>query len=379
VVIVHDYLTQLGGAERVALAMLRTFPGARLVTSVYNAETTFPEFADFEIETSRLQRYAALRRDPRQALPLLASAFDSMHIDDAEVVISSSSGWAHGVSTTAPKIVYCHNPARWLYQRDEYTQDASPTARLGLAVTGPFLRRWDKLRAATATRYVANSRIVAERIWQTYHRTAEVVPPPVSIDTSAPQEPIAGLAPGYFLTVSRGRGYKNVEAVVRGILKLPRERLVLVGSLPADLVVDSDRVIPLANVSDEQLRWLYANCRAVVSASHEDFGLTPLEGNAYGRPAAVLRAGGFLDTVVEGQTGVFLDRPTPESVAAAVLSLPEAPDEGAIRAHAMSFGESAFASSMRRIVDETLLATETGLRAVPAQATPTPAIATGVA
>src|SRR4051812_17900219 len=121
-VIAHDYVSQRGGAERVTLALLRAFPGAPLVTSVYEPEQTFPEFQAHDIRTSSLQRIGAFRRDPRLALPLLARTWVRTVIDSADVVVASSSGWAHGV-TTAPgvrKIVYCHNPARWLYQTNEY-------------------------------------------------------------------------------------------------------------------------------------------------------------------------------------------------------------------------------------------------------------------
>ena len=114
VVIVHDYVTQRGGAERVVLDLLRSFPGARLVTACFEATATYPRFSEYEIETLWTNRVPLFRRDPRRAFPFLARAFASHVINDADLVICSSSGWAHRVSTSAPKIVYCHNPARWL-------------------------------------------------------------------------------------------------------------------------------------------------------------------------------------------------------------------------------------------------------------------------
>ena len=123
VAVVHDYLTQRGGAERVVLALMEAFPGARLVTSVYNPETTFPEFAKYDVETTWLNNVGVFRKDPRRAMPLLPMVFSGVELTDVDVVVCSSSGWSHGVRTDAPKIVYCHNPARWLYQRHHYVEE----------------------------------------------------------------------------------------------------------------------------------------------------------------------------------------------------------------------------------------------------------------
>ncbi|MHB8509172.1 MAG: glycosyltransferase, partial [Candidatus Dormibacteria bacterium] len=125
IAIVHDYLTQRGGAERVVLGMLQAFPDARLITSVYNPETTFPAFGDRVVETSGLQRVEAFRTDPRRALPLLAKTFSRTTVRDVDLVLCSSSGWAHGVTTTAPKLVYCYNPPRWVYQHSDYVEAQS--------------------------------------------------------------------------------------------------------------------------------------------------------------------------------------------------------------------------------------------------------------
>src|SRR5215212_2416467 len=122
VALVHDYLTQLGGAERVVLEMARAFPEAPLYTSVYAPDRTYPGFRDVDVRTSLLDRVPLFRAHHRAAFPLLAPAFSTMRVD-ADVVLCSSSGWAHGVRTRAPKIVYCHAVARWLSQRDRYLGD----------------------------------------------------------------------------------------------------------------------------------------------------------------------------------------------------------------------------------------------------------------
>ena len=348
VAIVHDYLTQRGGAERVVLALLRIFPGARLITSMYRVEGTFPEFAKERVETTWLNHLSIMRQDPRRALPFLAQAFDRTEIEDVDVVIASSSGWAHGVRTSAPKIVYCHNPPRWLHQPEEYLAGLGPLPQFASLAMRPYLRRWDQQAAATVAAYIGNSTPVVDRIRRAYGRDALLVPPPVMIDVTGPCEPMEGIEPGFLLTVARARTYKNTEVVVDAVQELAGDRLVVVGSTQR-----SGQVRGVGRVSDAQLRWLYANCRALVSASYEDFGLTPLEANAFGRPAVVLRAGGFLDTLVEGVTGVFIEEPTAAAVANAVRGLPSV-DEDAVRAHAQKYSEAAFASRMREIVADVL-------------------------
>ncbi|MHB8185481.1 MAG: glycosyltransferase [Dermatophilaceae bacterium] len=344
IAIVHDYLTQRGGAERVVLALLRAFPNARLVTSVYRPEGTFPEFAEHAVQTTWLNRVPALRADPRRALPLLAPTIGRVLIEDVDVVIASSSGWAHGVRTSAPKIVYCYNPPRWLHQPEEYLAGQGAAAHSALRAMTPYLRRWDQRAAASATAYIGISTPVVDRIRRAYGRDALLVPPPVMIDVTGLREPIEGIEPGFLLTVARARGYKNTDVVIDAMDRLAGERLVVVGDTR-----ESARVRGVGRVSDAQLRWLYGNCRALVSASYEDFGLTPLEANAFGRPAVVLRAGGFLDTLVEGVTGVFIEEPTAAAVADAVRGLPSV-DRDAVRAHAQRYSEAAFAKRMREIV-----------------------------
>ncbi len=346
VAIVHDYLTQRGGAERVVLSLMRAFPGARLVTSVYNPEMTFPEFRDYEVETTWLDRVGTFRKDPRRAMPLLPVVFSGVQLDDVDVVICSSSGWAHGVRSPAPKLVYCHTPARWLYQPQQYVEQHGSTVRLMVKTLSPYLKWWDRKAAGSVTTYLANSTIVAKRIQQEYGVSAEVLPPAITIDADGDQEPVKDLEPGFLLTVSRARGYKNVGFVCEAVESLPGERLVVVGGLPdreGTTQTWSARLQGVRGVSDAQLRWLYANCAAVVAASHEDFGLTPLEGNTFGRPAVVLRAGGFLDTMVEGRTGCFIEELTETAVRQAILDLRALGlDRDEITAHAQRFGFEAF-------------------------------------
>jgi glycosyltransferase involved in cell wall biosynthesis len=354
VAVVHDYVTQRGGAERVVLAMLEAFPGAPLYTSLYDPERTFPAFGDADVRPLPMNRLPPLRRWHRLAFPLLARAFSRLEVP-ADVVVCSSSGWAHAARTRGRKVVYCHAPARWLYQPGRYLRGRRGPASAALLLLRPRLLEWDRRAAASAHRYVANSTEVSRRIRSLYGLEAEVLPPPPALEPG-PDRAVDGIEPGFVLCVSRLLPYKNVDAVIGAVRSLPDERLVVVGSGPEHrrLAADAPANVSFCqSLADEELRWLYGACAAHVSASYEDFGLTPLEAAAFGRPSAVLRFGGFLDTVVEGETGVFFDEPTPQAIRTALVELrARAWDEDVLRRHADRFSKARFVRRLREIAEE---------------------------
>ena len=327
VVLAHDYATQRGGAERVALKIAEAFPGAPMFTTLYDPSGTFPEFGDLDVRPGPLNKYGVLRRHHRLALPLLAPAVDAQRVS-AKVLIASSTGWAHGYRGADHTIVYCHAPARWLYQKDRYLGSyrgrgwrgvvRQAAARTALSELMTPLRDWDRRGAQRAERYLANSTITQRAIAEVYGIDAEVLPPPPVLGPSGEERAVPAVEPGYVLCVARLLPYKNVDAVVRAVNALPDTRLVVVGIGP-DLErlrsLAGPRVQLVGRVEDEELRWLYRNAAALVAASYEDYGLSPLEAGMFGRPSVALRAGGFLDTIVEGETGVFFDAPTPDAIA----------------------------------------------------------------
>ena len=359
VVIAHDYLTQRGGAERVVLALARTFPDAPIYTTLYDPSTTYPEFAAHTVVTSPLNRVRYLRRHHRSALPLLPLASERLRIPDADVVVASSSGWAHSFPTDAARLVYCHSPARWLYQSKDYLGDARSSIAAVLAMLTPLLVRRDKRAALSADRYLAHSAVIAERINRVYGLEAPVVFPPGGMPAEGePQQidEVAQWAPeGFLLVVSRLLAYKNVAAAISAVAGR-EEKLLIVGAGPLEAQLTAmapPNVRILSNIGDAQLRWAYATCRALLAPSYEDFGLTPLEAGAFGKPVAALRGGGYLDTVQEGRTGVFFDEPEPQAIAAAITELNQREWAGEqIRAHAATFGEKRFAAAIRAHVDD---------------------------
>jgi glycosyltransferase involved in cell wall biosynthesis len=355
VAIAHDYLTQRGGAERVVLALQSAFPTSPIHTTVHEAAGTFSSFSQSHIVTSPLQRVGPLRRDPRLALPLLASATARLRVD-ADVTICSTTGWAHGVQASGAKVLYVHNTARWLYQRAEYLANLPARARYLLGPLAPSLRRWDQRAAATADVVLVNSAVTQARVREHWGREAEILRPPPGLSLDGPRRTVDGLEPGFLLTVSRLLPYKRVDAVVRSLDALPGSRLVVVGTGPDRSRLEAmapPGVTFLGSVDDASLRWLYANAEALVTAAHDDFGLAPLEAMQFGTPVVAVREGGFLETVLEGESGVFFDEATPEAVRRGVLDLRTARwDRSAIEARAAVFSREAFTRRIRDVVSD---------------------------
>jgi len=211
------------------------------------------------------------------------------------------------------------------------------------------LRRRDVRAAGAATKYLANSHSVAVRLKAAYNIDAEVLHPPVHLDASGPMAPIPEIKPGYFLVVARPRGYKHTQVVIDAAESIG-ERLVVVG---AEVRTHGPGVESLGRVSDATLRWLYRNAVATVGASYEDFGLTPLESNLFGTPVIALRAGGYLETVVEGKTGLFFGSPSKDEISLAMRQVRSMQFSlQVLREHADSFSSGDFVSRLRAIAQE---------------------------
>jgi glycosyltransferase involved in cell wall biosynthesis len=242
VVLAHDYLTQRGGAERVVSCLADAFPRSPIVTSLHNPDDTFPEFDGRAVVASPLNLSWLMRHRFRLGLPLYGWIFEHARLPrDTDVVVASSTGFAHGVRTPpgTRKIVYCHSPARFLYLMDDYLGGPWWHSPQGWALKAlrPVLVAWDQRAATTADRYLCNSSVVRERIRRVYGIDATVVSPPHSLDPTGPQEPVPGLTGGkdangnarFFLAVSRLMPYKNVHVLLRTFAELPDEHLVVVG------------------------------------------------------------------------------------------------------------------------------------------------------
>lgn len=349
VAIVHDYLVNRGGAEKVTLALHRMFPDAPIFTALYHPEATFDAFAAADVRPSRLQRRS---RDPesfRRFLPAFARAFRSMDLRGFDLVISSSAGFAHHVRPAgACHVVYCHTPPRFLWD-ETYDRSVAPRwARLLVPAVLAGLRRGDRRAAARAHAYVANSKVTALRIKRVYGLRSVVVHPPIETTRFT-----TGPTGDHYLAVGRLLPHRRMDLAVEAFTLLGK-RLIVVGDGPAraGLEAIAGPTIEFAGaVPDERLEALYAGCRGVVVPGVEDFGIVPLEANAAGRPVIARAAGGALETVLDGRTGVLFDGATPQALADAVLRRESLRFEPAVlRAHAAGFDEAHFAHRLRTVV-----------------------------
>jgi glycosyltransferase involved in cell wall biosynthesis len=348
VAIVHDYLVQYGGAERVVEALHELWPEAPVYTSMHEPRALPAAFADMDVRTSFMQHLPVVRRQWKLGLPLYPRAFGALDLSGYDLVVSSSSGWAHGVSVApgAVHVVYCHNPPRWLYRTRSY----GAAERIAAAPLLPLLRRWDRRAARKPTAYVANSAAVRERIFAAYGRHAQVLHPPVRTSRFRIEEP-----DDYYLCASRLNSYKRIDLAIEACRRLGR-RLVVAGDGPARRSLQRSAgggVEFTGRVDDDALARLLERCRALIVPAEEDFCITAVEAMAAGRPVIAYARGGALETVVPRRTGVLFEPATPESLGDAIRRLELLPiDPGAIRAHARRFDEQRFRDELLGLVAE---------------------------
>lgn len=315
VAIAHDYLQQAGGAERVVAEWSRALPESTIHTLAYRAGATYPDFGDRDIHPKLHNNF--LTHKVEFLLPLLPAIARSIHINEADVALVSSSGWAHQFTYTVPTIAYVHSPARWLYESADYRRDIRWPARTALNLFSGHLRGKDAPSMARMDKLFANSRTTQDRIHRVYGLDSEVLHPPVSAITAAAQIPLRLLPETFALVVSRFRGYKNIVLAIESA-KLARMPIVIVGAGTETLDNPGESVFALGMVPDRQLRWLYQQASVLIGSSHEDFGLTPLEANCEGTPVAAIPLGGYLESVSPGTSGILSADETPQALSAAI-------------------------------------------------------------
>ncbi len=354
VAFVHDYLTQFGGAERVLLAMHELYPNAPIYTSLYDRAPFEGAFDSIDVRTTWLQRIPFACRSFRALLPLYPHAFESLDLAEYDLVISSTSSFAKGVRVRdgATHVSYVHTPTRFLWRQDEYAFDVAPAwSRPLLGAILPAMKRWDYAAAQRPTHIIANSRNVAQRIEACYGRSCEVVHCPADIESFAPVP--ASQVSTYYLVATRMLPYKRVHLAIEACRELDVP-LVVIGSGPDERrlrAMSGPSVRFTGHVSDEERRGLFARARAVIVPGEEDFGLVAVEAAAAGRPTVAYGAGGALETVLEGVTGIFFRDATGASLAQALRGLdPPAFDAVAMRAHAQTFSADRFRQSFRALL-----------------------------
>lgn len=344
--VVHEWLTNMAGSEKVVGALRRTFPGAGVSTSLF-VPTEFPGW--HPVHTTFLQPFARRRGAHLRVLPLIPAAMHTLRVPDADLVITSFHSFA--LNARVPKgvahLVYCHTPPRFLWEREQLAGERGLSTRL-TAAAAAVLTPGDVRRSRRPDLFIANSQVVAERIRDDYGREAEVVHPPVEVErfAAAIDEPQGD----YYVSFSRLVAYKRVDLVIEAFRELGwplvvagegRARPQLEATAPANVRF-------VGRVPDDELPALLAGARGLVFAGVEDFGITIVEAMAAGTPVIALDAGGARDSVEPDRSGLLFAEPTAASLVAALRRADAVDwDRGEVSASAHRFTEERFAAQIR--------------------------------
>ena len=348
--VVHDYFTQLGGAERVAQELFHLAPNASLFATVGFPECLPPGLKSVTLNTTWMQNMPGLRRLYRAYFLVYPLAVNSLDLSGFDLVLSSSIAYAKGVRTHPDQlhVCYCHTPMRWVWNYNNYVARESfgwaKKALLPTIVGG--LKQWDVGAAREPDHFVANSRSVAALIRQVYGRVAEVINPPIEVSRFH----ISPDVDDYYLVLARLIAYKRVDLAVRACTRLGK-KLVVIGTGQERQRLEAiagPTVKFLGRVSDLEVNRYASRCKALLFTGEEDFGMAPLEVAAAGRPTIAFRAGGAVETIIEESTGLFFDTQTAEDLEQAILRLERQEWCSAlIRRHAESYSVSVFQRKFR--------------------------------
>jgi glycosyltransferase involved in cell wall biosynthesis len=363
VALVHDYLNQRGGAERVFAHIARAWPCAPIYTSLYDESAVGDLIPRERVRLSYLSCIPGANRGFRYLAPLYPRAFEHFDLSPYDAIVSSTSAWAKGVRfrPDAVHVCFIHTVSRFLFDYERYLGglrraqgDRTPSPLVRAIVDK--LVAWDLEAAKRPTLYVANSRTVAERVRVYYGRDAQVLHSPADVDRFT----VGSGEGGYFVVVSRLLPYKRVDLAIDAAT-LAGVKLFVAGTGPAESALRErargTTTTMLGFVSDAQVNELIGSASAVVLPGEEDLGLVPVEAAAAGRPTIAYRGGGALETIVEGETGEFFEDATPESLADVLRRFdPRTYDPQRLRTHAERFAPGRFVERLRGIVDAAMAA-----------------------
>jgi glycosyltransferase involved in cell wall biosynthesis len=354
VALIHYWLVNWRGGEKVLRAIADLFPEADIFTHVADPEIVSQGFPNRNISTTFIARLPYAKRLYQRYLPLMPLALEQLDLRRYDLVISSEAGPAKGViiSPHATHLCYCHSPMRYVWDMyHDYHEQSGPITRTLMAPLLHYVRLWDQTSAQRVDRYIANSHFVAKRIEKYYRRSSDVIYPPVAVDSFDASQP----AEDFYLSVGQLVRYKRIDLLVEAFNELKRP-LVIIGEgemLPALRRLAKPNVRLLGHQSSEVIRSYYSRCRALVFPGIEDFGMVPVEAMASGKPVIAFAQGGARETVVDGFSGLLFHEQTPLAVADGVMrfeSMEDKFDRQAIRTHARQFSEQAFKERFRSVL-----------------------------
>jgi len=355
VAIVHYWLINMRGGEKVVEALLEMFPEADIYTHVYNPKVMSALINSHRVFTSRINRLPFAKKLYQLYMPLMPRALMDFNLQQYDLVISSESGPAKGVvpNPNAYHICYCHSPMRYLWDMyHEYFRKSSLIMRFFMKSLIPGLRLWDVVSANLVDCFIANSNYVAKRITRYYNRQPVVVYPPVNIEKyiSVERKP-----EDFYLFFGQVTGYKRADIAIEACIKSGR-KLVIAGAGAGKKHKKNGLIRFTGRISDDEAVALFAGARALLYPGIEDFGIVPVEAQAAGCPVIAYRGGGALETVKENVTGVFFSEQTPESLIAAMnlFEHNEAQFGGrrVFNDHVQQFSRAAFIDRIRRVLEE---------------------------
>ena len=355
VALIHYWLVNWRGGEKVLRAIADLFPEADIFTHVADPAVVSQKFPNRKVSETFVARLPLAKRFYQRYLPLMPLALEQLDLRQYDLVISSEAGPAKGVlvSPHTTHICYCHSPMRYVWDMyHDYREQSGAVTRVMMSPLLHYVRLWDQISAQRVDRYIANSHFVGKRIKKYYQRQSEVIHPPVAVDAFE----ASTHSEDFYLSVGQLVRYKRVDLLVRAFNESKRP-LVIIGEgemLSSLRRMAKPNVRLLGKQTFDVIRDHYARCRALVFPGVEDFGMVPVEAMASGKPVIAFGQGGARETVVDGVTGLFFHEQTPEALSEAIdrfESMPNEFDPQAIRAHSKQFSEQVFKDRFRALIE----------------------------
>lgn len=362
VALVHDYLVQYGGAERVLEALAEIFPEAPIYTLLYDDEKMNGALKGRVIKTSFLQKIPFAKKHHRLFLALMPGAVERLDLSGFDLIVSDSSSFSKGIIKPAGSmhICYCHTPLRYAWDyTDKYIKESSypKIVKFFLPPVINFVKKWDFKAAQRPDYFIANSNFIADKIKKYYGRDAEVIYPPVEI-TNNSQQTTHNKKEDYYLIVSRLMPYKRVDLAIEAFNDLGL-KLKIVGDGPDRKRIEKtakNNIEFTGTKSNGDLADFYKNCKAFIFPQEEDFGIAAVEAQMYGKPVIAFRSGGACESVIENKTGIFFNKQNKDSLIAAIKKFEGLKfDAEEIKSHSQKFSKEEFKRKIKEFVENKLM------------------------